>query len=103
MAASSLLVVTPVAQVEAALVLIGRFGWSRAEFDRAWTSLALEEVPVDTTLASLAISAFESWGRGRPKASLNFGDCFSYALATSRAIPLLFVGDDFASTDVERA
>lgn len=38
---------------------------------------------------------------GRHEAALNFGDCFSYALAVARGEPLLFVGDDFAKTDVE--
>ena len=37
----------------------------------------------------------------RLNAALNFGDCFSYALAVARGEPLLFVGDDFAKTDVE--
>jgi ribonuclease VapC len=50
----------------------------------------------------LEINAFEAWGR-RGTAGLNFGDCFSHALATGRNVPLLFVGDDFARTDVDRA
>lgn len=58
---------------------------------------------IKQALQSTAIDAFERWGRGRAKAALNFGDCFSYALAASRNIPLLFVGDDFSATDVERA
>ena len=39
-------------------------------------------------------------GSGHP-AQLNFGDCMSYAVAKSLRLPLLFVGDDFARTDIE--
>jgi ribonuclease VapC len=41
-------------------------------------------------------------GRGREPAVLNFGDLFAYALAKRRSLPLLFKGDDFARTDVQR-
>ncbi len=94
--------VTSTTRVETAMVMLGRMGWDRTSFDRDWQGLALQEVPVDSALAGLAIDAFERWGKGRAKSALNFGDCFSYALAASRNIPLLFVGDDFSSTDVER-
>jgi ribonuclease VapC len=90
-------------RVEAALVMIGRIGWDRATFDENWDKLGLEEVSVDATLAGAAIDAFEAWGRGRSTAGLNFGDCFSYALATEQKLPLLFVGDDFAKTGIARA
>jgi ribonuclease VapC len=96
------ILVTPVARVEAAFVLMGRFGLSRAEFDSAWNSLGLLEVTVDAPLATLAIDAFEMWGKGRAKAGLNFGDCFSHALAVARGVPLLYVGDDFGQTNVQR-
>jgi ribonuclease VapC len=95
--------VTPVARVETAFVLMGRFGWTRAEFDRGWSALGLSDVVVDPPLANLAIDAFEAWGKGRAKAALNFGDCFSHALAVAHSAPLLFVGDDFAQTDLDRA
>jgi ribonuclease VapC len=95
--------VTPVTRVEIAFVLMGRFGWTRAEFDRAWSALGLTDVAVDTGLAGLAIDAFETWGRGRGKAALNFGDCFSHALAVARGTPLLFVGDDFSQTGLPKA
>ena len=95
--------VTPVARVEAAMVMMGRFGWDRATFDRAWQALGTEEVAIDSSIGVLAIDAYELWGRGRAKARPNFGDCFSYALAIARNVPLLHVGDDFAQTDLERA
>jgi ribonuclease VapC len=51
-----------------------------------------------------AYSAFIAYGRGSGHpANLNFGDLFSYALAKTRGLPLLFKGDDFAQTDVANA
>ena len=101
--AAERVLVTPVARVETAFVLIGRFGWTRAEFNRAWSALGLLESVVDSDLADLAIDAFETWGRGRAKAALNFGDCFSHALAVGQGVPLLFVGDDFSKTGLQKA
>ena len=95
--------VTPVARVEAAFVLMGRFGWNSAEFDRGWNTLGLTDVVVDQALAGLAIDAFEAWGKGRASAALNFGDCFSHALAVARGTPLLFIGDDFSQTELPKA
>jgi ribonuclease VapC len=100
MATAATIFVTPIARVESAFVLLGRFGWTRAEFDRAWRALALSEVAVDAPLGALAIDAFELWGKGRAAAGLNFGDCFSHALAIGRNVPLLYVGDDFSKTDL---
>lgn len=49
---------------------------------------------------AVARDAAIRFGRGRHAAALNFGDCFSYALAVVQDQPLLFTGDDFAQTDV---
>ena len=58
-------------------------------------------VPVDVPQARLALQARIRFGRGMGHGgALNFGDAFSYALARSRAAPLLFVGNDFGTTDV---
>jgi ribonuclease VapC len=60
--------------------------------------------PVTVEQARRAREAYRDFGRGSGHpARLNFGDCFSYALATSRGDALLFKGDDFALTDVMRA
>ena len=60
--------------------------------------------PVDEALALRAIDAHRAFGRGSGHpARLNFGDCFSYALAIALDEPLLFVGDDFSCTDVTPA
>lgn len=95
--------VTQVTRVETALVMLGRFGLSRSAFDHAWELLGAVDVTIDAAMAKLAIDAFGAWGKGRHKANLNFGDCFSYALARSQAVPLLFVGNDFAQTDIDPA
>jgi ribonuclease VapC len=57
-------------------------------------------VPVGEEHARLARDAAIRFGRGRHPAGLNFGDCFSYALAAAGDEPLLFVGEDFARTDI---
>ncbi len=51
-------------------------------------------------MAQLAFAAWVRFGKGRHPAALNFGDCFSYALAKLRDEPLLFKGDDFSKTDL---
>ena len=50
--------------------------------------------------AEIARQAYRDFGRGMHPAGLNFGDCFSYALAMERMEPLLFKGNDFSQTDV---
>jgi ribonuclease VapC len=63
----------------------------------------LETAPFGPEHLDLAIDAFRRYGKGRHPASLNFGDCFSYALAKATGEPLLFKGDDFSQTDIKRA
>lgn len=50
-----------------------------------------------------ALEAMARFGKGRHPAALNMGDCFAYACARSRGLPLLFKGDDFAKTDIAAA
>ena len=86
--------------VEASLVVLGRYGEAGDPLlDRLLRTLGAEVVAVDEEQVALARDAALRYGRG--PASLNFGDCFSYALAVARDEPLLFVGDDFSKTDVE--
>lgn len=88
--------------VEASLVMLGRFGEAGdPPLDRLLRGIGAEVVPVGDEQVVLARDAAVRFGRGRHAAELNFGDCFSYALAVARDEPLLFVGDDFAKTDVE--
>jgi ribonuclease VapC len=58
---------------------------------------------VTSDLAFAAGEAHRRFGRRNHPAKLNFGDCFAYALARARELPLLYVGDDFAQTDVRSA
>ena len=58
-------------------------------------------VPVTAAAARRVGEAYEQWGRGMHPAGLNFGDCFAYAVAQEHACRLLYVGDDFAKTDIE--
>ena len=84
------------------VIVAGRRG-ARAALDRLLVRLKLEIVPVTGADARLVADAYDQWGKGSHPASLNFGDCFAYALANARGLPLLFVGDDFARTDVRAA
>ena len=59
--------------------------------------------PVTVEHARIARAAYRDFGQGRHRAGLNFGDCFAYALAKDKGEPLLFKGDHFRRTDVERA
>lgn len=88
--------------VETSLVLLGRFGEAGdVQLDRLLRGIGAEVVPVGEEQVTLARDAALRFGRGRHPAGLNFGDCFSYALAVARGDCLLFVGDDFAKTDVD--
>ena len=60
-------------------------------------------MPLDETQLWAAVKAYQGFGKRRHSASLNFGDTFSYALATTRQLPLLFKGDDFVQTDIRSA
>ncbi len=64
---------------------------------------AILTVGWDQELADAAALAFQRFGKGRHPSGLNFGDCFSYALAQQLRVPLLFVGNDFSQTDLEAA
>ena len=56
--------------------------------------------PLDEPQMRAAVGAYERFGKGRHPASLNLGDTFAYALATTRRLPLLFKGNDFVQTDI---
>ena len=90
--------------VEASMVITARLGNEGHDLliellERSRVAI----VPCDEALAHGAYDAWLTYGRGRHAAGLNFGDCFSYALAKQRVEPLLFKGDDFTKTDVVAA
>jgi ribonuclease VapC len=76
--------------------IVGGVASVRAALD----GLDVIDVPFDRKLADLAIEAHARWGKGNHPAKLNFGDCFTYAVAKQTGEPVLCVGDDFARTDV---
>jgi ribonuclease VapC len=67
------------------------------------TGLAMDVIEVDGATARRAAEAYVRWGKGFHPANLNFGDCFAYELAERYGCPLLFIGDDFAKTDIASA
>lgn len=90
--------------LECSIVLAARFGDDGVHDLRLYLHEAgIEVVPVDRDQADLALDAWTRYGKGRHGAALNYGDCFAYALASHRGARLLFVGDDFARTDVDAA
>ena len=95
-------VMSAASYVELTIVALSRGARGRAELEAMLTDALIEIVPVTVDQAHLAADAYESYGRGRHPAPLNFGDCFAYALAKTRNEPLPFKGDDFARTDVLR-
>jgi ribonuclease VapC len=87
--------------LETTIVLETRLGDAGGrEFDLWLLKIGAEIVPVDAEQADAARRAWRRYGKGRHAAALNYGDCFSYALALTRSEPLLFKGEDFAKTDV---
>lgn len=58
-------------------------------------------VPTDQASCERMIDAYARWGKGKHRASLNIFDCFAYALANERNLPLLFIGRDFSQTDIQ--
>lgn len=90
--------------VESALVVAARLGPRAgqlvAEFIREGD---IDVLPFGEEHTALALEAYLRYGKGRHKAALNFGDCLAYATAYVAQQPLLFVGDDFAKTDIDPA
>lgn len=73
------------------------------QFDALVARANITVEPVTRQQADIARQAYLDFGKGSHPAGLNFGDCFSYALAKHLREPLLFKGDDFAQTDVVSA
>lgn len=90
--------------VELSLIMEARHGAEGVRnLDLFISKAGIAIVPVDAEQAYLARQAFRDYGRGRHPAGLNYGDCFSYALASSLDQPLLFEGEEFSKTDIGSA
>jgi ribonuclease VapC len=87
--------------VEASIIVESRFGTEGLrDLDLFVERAGIELVSVDLEQARMARHGFGRYGKGRHPAGLNFGDCFSYALARVSGESLLFKGSDFSKTDV---
>jgi ribonuclease VapC len=73
----------------------------RDEAARLIDGLGFEVVTVTSAAARRIAQAYERWGKGMYAAGLNFGDCFAYEVAREHGCRLLYIGDDFARTDIE--
>ena len=92
---------SPVNWWEVEVRLLGAIGMASTERAEEWVKdLGISVEPVSFNHAKLAAAAFARY-RGRP-ARLNLGDCFAYALAQDKRVALLYKGNDFTQTDVER-
>lgn len=101
--ADAIVVGTPTL-LETAMVLTARLGQDCRPVLLAFLRrLDAEAVTFNEEHLDAATTAFLRFGRGRHPASLNFGDCMSYAVASVAGLPLLFTGEDFAKTDIARA
>lgn len=95
--------------VEAGTVMAGRIKTGDrheaiADLDAFLADFRIAIAPTDGSLARAAMRARLDYGKGfGTRGGLNFGDCFAYALAKRHSASLLYVGDDFALTDVQSA
>lgn len=85
--------------VAEALIVAGRRNVGE-EVGALISGLGFEVVSVTAASARRVADAYGRWGKGVHPASLNYGDCFSYEVASEHDCPLLFVGEDFVQTDV---
>lgn len=89
---------------ETAMVAIGRFGVEgEALVEQFLADWKVEVLPFEEKHWLVADDAFARYNKGRHPASLNYGDCMTYASARLAEMPLLFTGDDFARTDIAPA
>jgi ribonuclease VapC len=87
---------------ETSIVLLARRGVrGRAHLARFVQRFSVETVPFAADHAEVAQDAYLRYGKGRHRAKLNMGDCFTYATAYVAREPLLCVGDDFVHTDLD--
>lgn len=99
--------ISAVNYVEAGTVMAGRIRngdrhEAIADLDAFLADFRIAIAPTDESLARAAMRARLDYGKGfGTRGGLNFGDCFAYALAKRHSAPLLYVGDDFALTDVQ--
>jgi ribonuclease VapC len=90
--------------LETRLVLTSRLGQDARPLVSAFLRrLNAELIPFNEQHLDAAVAAYLRFGRGHHPAALNFGDCMSYAIAAVAGLPLLYIGGDFAQTDIRQA
>lgn len=90
--------------LECSIVVEARYGEvGGQQLDLLLSTARIRVVEVTADQVDVARDGFRRFGKGRHRAGLNFGDCFAYALAVTRAEPLLFKGEDFELSDVTSA
>ena len=94
-------IVISAATVVEALIVAQRRGLG-TEMAQLFEELDLEIASVSPDVAWRVADAYARWGKGVHPAGLNFGDCFAYEVAKTKDCPLLFIGADFARTDIAR-
>ena len=92
-------IVISAATVAEALIVAERRNL-RVEMARLVDGLGLEIASITLAAARRVAECYSRWGKGMSPGGLNFGDCFAYEVAKSHDCPLLYVGEDFARTDV---
>jgi len=101
-AQAEICLLSAVSLVETTMVIESRHGEVAGhELDQLVEKSAIKIMSVTPEQATIARQAFRRYGKGKHPASLNFGDCFAYALAKSLNESLLFKGNDFKQTDIE--
>ncbi len=97
--------ISAAAMVEAGIVMLNRHGpKALRKVNLLIQEAGFQVESVTAQQAQQALEAYASYGKGqKSKAGLNYGDCFSYALAKVTGLPLLFKGIDFSETDIPSA
>jgi ribonuclease VapC len=88
--------------VAEALIVATRRGY-RPLVQELLDRLPLDIDPVTAGAARSIGGIYQRWGKGMHPAGLNYGDCFAYELAERYGCPLLYIGNDFAQTDIASA
>jgi ribonuclease VapC len=97
-------VISAATLLEASIVMLAKTGPAGlTDLDALLASAAVRCIAVDEAQARIALDAFDRFGKGRSPSGLNYGDCFTYALAAAMNRSVLFKGMDFAKTDLTPA
>ena len=101
LASSTVRLLSTASRVELGIVIEARL-WPRGQdvVERFLRDAKIEIVAVDVDLTERAMRAWRRYGKGHHRAGLNFGDCFTYALAEQTGLPVLCTGNDFLETDM---